>query len=67
MTNFFIREEGTDYRWSAFCTRACLVIQSFVSRREGRLAGGEPLRFLQRNEDSHTDLGSRTTDCSDTP
>ncbi|MDR6224472.1 hypothetical protein JOE21_000460 [Desmospora profundinema] len=23
------------------------------------MAGGEPLRFLQRNEDSHTDLGSR--------
>ncbi|MDR6226701.1 hypothetical protein JOE21_002711 [Desmospora profundinema] len=31
------------------------------------MAGGEPLRFLQRNEDSHTDQGSRATDLSDTP
>ncbi|MDR6225147.1 hypothetical protein JOE21_001138 [Desmospora profundinema] len=31
------------------------------------MAGGEPLRFLQRNEDSHTDPGPRATDCSDMP
>ncbi|MDR6227118.1 hypothetical protein JOE21_003130 [Desmospora profundinema] len=30
------------------------------------MAGREPLRFLQRNEDSHTSPESCPMDCSDT-